>query len=161
MKRISNLILYLIIFLILCITKIISQECNSQNGKDCSGDNTNRLYYDVLSEDPDIRFYHNFLKEGEAEHLIKKYGPRLKESSLVGDKGARNVNSYRTSTSAFLLQTEDSVIKAIEDRIMEHAKTERVMIEGLQLLNYKKGQYFKAHNDWFQPQHIETELGQR
>jgi len=97
----------------------------------------------------------------EAEHIINKYGNRLKSSSLVGENGAREYNDFRTSTSAFLLQSEDSIIRDIEARIEKYANTTLPKIEPLQLLNYKKGQQFKPHTDWFGRDYIKSEKGQR
>jgi len=44
---------------------------------------------------------------------------------------------------------------------MRFGNTTLKKMEGLQLLNYKMGQQFKPHHDYFDIDHIASEKGQR
>jgi len=116
---------------------------------------------EIISTDPDIRLLHNFLQEGEAEHFINNFKDKLAVSGGVADEGKRTYGDFRTSTSAFLTRSPDSVIKKVEERIAKFTNSTIKMMEPLQLLNYKKGQEFKYHYDWFTEAHVVSERGQR
>ena len=101
---------------------------------------------EILSSDPNIRLIHNFLEVGEAEHLIDTVHRRLNSSTI----GEGDVNTtIRYSKSGFIGKREDLIISKIEDRIAKYLNTTLDHMESLQLLNYKKGQFYNYHFDWF------------
>ena len=103
---------------------------------------------EILSSDPDIRLIHNFLEVGEAEHLIDTLHRRLISSKI--DEGEGEINtSIRNSTSGVIGKRDDIIIANIEDRIAKYLNSTVDHMEFLQLLNYKKGQFYNYHFDWF------------
>jgi len=104
------------------------------------------LREEILYSDPDIRLIHNFLEVGEAEHLMDTVHRRLNSSGI----GEGDVNTtIRYSKSGFIGKREDLIISKIEDRIAKYLNTTLDHMESLQLLNYKKGQFYNYHFDWF------------
>ena len=101
------------------------------------------MFYKVLSTDPDIRLYYNFLIEGESEYLINKIKNRLERSSTFG-----GYTNTRTSSSAYFKKSEDKIIFNIEKRISKLVNTTLLKMEPLQIVNYKKNQYYYEHFDW-------------
>ena len=94
---------------------------------------------EILSSDPNIRLIHNFLEVGEAEHLIDTVHRRLNSSNTT----------IRYSKSGFIGKSEDLIITKIENRIAKYLNSTLDHMERLQLLNYKKGQFYNYHFDWF------------
>jgi len=104
------------------------------------------LREEILYSDPDIRLIHNFLEVGEAEHLIDTVHRRLNSSGI----GEGDVNTtIRYSKSGFIGKSEDLIITKIENRIAKYLNSTLDHMERLQLLNYKKGQFYNYHFDWF------------
>lgn len=58
-------------------------------------------------------------------------------------------SDVRTSSSAFLLKSQDPVIKCIEDRSSMFSGIPLPQIEPLQVVWYTKGQKYEPHLDWF------------
>ncbi len=116
---------------------------------------------EILSVDPDVRMIYNFLKKGEADHLIKKYKSKLVLSAGVEDNRTRTYGKFRTSSTAFLLKKEDPIVASIEERIAKFTNSTLRQMEPLQIQNYKKGQEFQYHYDYFTPAHVKDQGGQR
>ena len=102
------------------------------------------LTYKVLSQNPDVRVYFNFLIEGEAEYLINKIRNRLSRSLTSGG----SINPHRTSSSAYFKRSEDGIIFNIEKRICKLVNSTMLKMEPLQIVNYKKNQHYYEHHDW-------------
>jgi len=72
-------------------------------------------------------------------------------ASSVGfaTKGKRNVESLRTSASAF--DSESEVAKRVLIRAFDVTRVpyQESLADGLQILQYKEGQAYVAHTDWF------------
>jgi prolyl 4-hydroxylase len=104
---------------------------------------------EVLQEEPLIVKFNNVLSDEECQALINSASSRLERSKLA----KKEVSQIRTSSGMFFEENESPLIAEIEKRIaslmhlpMEHA-------EGLQVLHYEPGQEFKAHFDYFGPNH--------
>lgn len=121
----------------------------------------NEMYSVQLSDNPDVRLVYNFLKPGEAEHFINNFSDRLKVSGGVADHGQTTYGDFRTSTSSFLRRAETDIVAGIEERIAKYTNSTIYKMEPLQLLNYKNGQQFKYHYDWFTDNHVISYGGQR
>ena len=119
------------------------------------------IYTEIISVDPDIRVIHNFLKEGEADYFISKFKYRLKESLMVKKDGQPFVDSSRTSRSSFLTKGEDPIVKSVEERLAKYTNTTISQMEPLQIVNYKKGQKYINHYDWFTDSQANHYGGQR
>jgi len=108
------------------------------------------FYAEVLSDTPHIRIFHNFLLKGEAEHVIKLAQGRFVPSMIVKKGSDEPVyDESRSSISAFLDHREDEVTRRIEDRICKLLGIRYSHLEKFQVLQYKKGNKFDSHYDWF------------
>ncbi len=95
-------------------------------------------------EDPKIAILGNVVSEGECEELIRLSKDRMNRSK-IGSK--HEVSDIRTSSSTFL--PEDDVTARIEKRMAQIMNVPVEHGEGLHILNYKQGQEYKAHYDYF------------
>ncbi len=113
------------------------------------------------NKNPEVRYVHNFLQEGEADYVIEKFTEKLRRSYIMQDGNYIAISSVRTSRSGGIPKKADSVITTIEERIAKFTNSTLDQMENIQLLNYKHTQQFKNHFDWFNENNTETEGGQR
>jgi hypothetical protein len=99
----------------------------------------------ILNRDPLVINLEKFLQPGEADHMIKIAKLRMERSRLVGDK---IYSDYRTSNSAYLNQSEDDVIRCIEECASRITDIPIESTEALQVVWYTKGQEFRPHVDF-------------
>lgn len=97
-------------------------------------------------EEPLIVILGNVLSGEECDELIRLSKDRLQRSK-IGD--AREANELRTSSSMFFQEGENDIVTRIEKRISYIMNIPVEHGEGLQVLNYKIGQEYKAHFDFF------------
>ncbi|PYZ94723.1 2OG-Fe(II) oxygenase [Salipaludibacillus keqinensis] len=97
-------------------------------------------------EEPLIVVLGNVLSDEECDELISLSKDRMKRSK-VGS--SRNENDLRTSTSMFLEESENEVVMRIEKRLSQIMNIPFEHGEDLLILNYKIGQEYKAHFDFF------------
>lgn len=95
-------------------------------------------------EEPLIVILGNVLSEEECDAFIELSRHKM-ERSKIG--AIREVNNLRTSSSLFL--EEDELVARVEKRISRIMNIPIEHGEGLQILNYKIGQEYKAHFDFF------------
>ncbi len=96
-------------------------------------------------EEPKIAILGNIVTDAECEELIRLSKDRLNRSKI----GAQHeVNNIRTSSSTFL-PDDDITAARIEKRIAQIMNVPVEHGEGLHILNYKQGQEYKAHYDYF------------
>jgi len=96
-------------------------------------------------EQPLIVILGNVLSNEECDELIRLSKDRLDRSKI----GNANVDNMRTSNSTFLEESENGIVTRIEKRISQIMNIPTEHGEGLQILNYKIGQEYKAHFDFF------------
>lgn len=101
----------------------------------------------LLSENPEIVLFGDFLSREEADGLIALAEGHFENSKVVCDKRGGCVSSYRTSATAYLPQTE--LTRAVAERGMRLARLP--FAENLQIVRYFPGQEFKPHLDAFDP----------
>lgn len=99
-------------------------------------------------EEPLVVVLGSVLDDAECEALIQLSKDRLQRSKIGS---TREVSEIRTSSGAFLSGIEDDVLARVEKRVsaimgipIEHG-------EGLHILNYKPGEEYKEHLDYFAP----------
>ncbi|SMQ78582.1 prolyl 4-hydroxylase [Bacillus sp. OV166] len=97
-------------------------------------------------EEPLVVVLGNVLSEEECYELIGLSKDKLQRSKIGG---SREVNKLRTSSSMFLQEGENDLVARIEKRISSIMNIPVEHGEGLQVLNYKMGQEYKAHFDFF------------
>lgn len=95
-------------------------------------------------EDPKVVVLGNVVSQAECEELIDLSKDRMNRSKIGSQ---HEVNDMRTSSSTFL--PEDDVTTRIEKRIAQIMNVPVEHGEGLHILNYKPGQEYKAHYDYF------------
>ncbi|WP_449539722.1 2OG-Fe(II) oxygenase [Ferdinandcohnia sp. Marseille-Q9671] len=96
-------------------------------------------------EEPLIVILGNVLSEEECDELIRLAEDRMHRSKIANAQ----VNTMRTSSSTFLEESENIIVTRIEKRISQIMNIPTEHGEGLQVLNYKIGQEYKAHFDFF------------
>lgn len=97
-------------------------------------------------EEPLIVILGNVLSDDECDELIRLSKGRLHRSK-VGN--SRKVNELRTSSSMFFQERENDLVARIEKRVSEIMNIPVEHGDGIQILNYKVGQEYKAHFDYF------------
>ncbi len=97
-------------------------------------------------EEPLIVILGNVLSYEECDELIQLSKDRV-ERSKIGN--TRTVDELRTSSSIFLEENEHDVVTRVEKRVSQIMNIPVEHGEGLQILNYKPGQEYKAHFDFF------------
>lgn len=99
-------------------------------------------------EEPLIVILGNVLSDEECNALIRMAQDRLQRSKIGA---AREIHDLRTSNSMFFQPGENDMIERIEKRISQIMNIPVEHGEGIQVLNYKQGQEYKAHFDFFNP----------
>nr|WP_240628528.1 2OG-Fe(II) oxygenase [Bacillus salacetis] len=97
-------------------------------------------------EEPLIVVLGNVLSDEECDALIKLSKDKMKRSKIGN---TRDENELRTSSSTFMEENESEVVTRVEKRISQIMNIPYEHGEGLQMLNYKIGQEYKAHFDFF------------
>ncbi|WMD22503.1 2OG-Fe(II) oxygenase [Achromobacter seleniivolatilans] len=109
------------------------------------------------SIDPEIIVFGNVLSDEECDSLIELSKQKVIRSLVVGaDTGNPTLHYSRTSESCSYQRGATSLHTAIEERISQLVNIPVENGEGLQVLNYRSGQEYKAHYDYFtSPKSIE------
>tara|TARA_R100001163_G_C5064394_1_gene201986 strand:+ start:1096 stop:1776 length:681 start_codon:yes stop_codon:yes gene_type:complete len=106
----------------------------------------------LANESPPVVMIRGLLTPWECEHLIKLAGPKLEPSTMIV-KGKEVVDPNRSSRSAFLtkngLQNEDPVINRLFNKISKMIDVPISHFEGLKVVNYRKGEQYVGHRDYF------------
>ncbi|MBY0404126.1 MAG: 2OG-Fe(II) oxygenase [Cyanobacteria bacterium] len=105
-----------------------------------------------MSESPLIYHLENFLTEAECDNLIEVAVPKMKRSVTVDPETGESFEiDQRTSSSAFFLVGENIPVNQVESKIARLLQRPPRFAEGLQILNYKIGQEYQPHFDYFDP----------
>nr|WP_309100991.1 2OG-Fe(II) oxygenase [Fredinandcohnia onubensis] len=96
-------------------------------------------------EEPLIVILGNVLSDEECDELISLSKDKINRSKISNAR----VDNMRTSSSTFLEESENIIVSRIEKRISQIMNIPTEHGEGLQILNYKIGQEYKAHFDFF------------
>lgn len=108
-----------------------------------------------LSWSPRVFLIRGLASPEDCAEIIKSNEHKLSRSRVASDKN-EDVNSVRTSYGAFLRTRGDSILEGIEQRIAEITHLPRPNQEAFYLLRYEKGQQYKPHYDFFDPQYYEA-----
>ena len=107
----------------------------------------------TMSLRPLVFEVHNFLSDGECEHIIGLAKPYMGQSvvnRMDGDEG-KSDTTWRTSTTHFLSRGQTTVAQDIERRIFDVTRIPISHGEGTQVLRYEKTQHYYTHHDYFHP----------
>ncbi|WP_404354967.1 2OG-Fe(II) oxygenase [Cytobacillus firmus] len=88
----------------------------------------------------------NVLSDEECDQLIQQSIDRMQRSKVAN---SLEVDELRTSSSTFFEEGENGLVARIEKRVSQIMNIPVDHSEGLQILNYKIGQEYKAHFDFF------------
>jgi hypothetical protein len=114
----------------------------------------------VISEDPSVVLFKDFLNDAEIDHLMKLAEGRFR-ASITGAASAyaldtatdnrmsvltERQSSTRTSYSC-VLDPDDAVVALVARRVAAVAELPAEHVERLSLLRYEPGQVFKLHHD--------------
>ncbi|MFC5560284.1 2OG-Fe(II) oxygenase [Ureibacillus thermophilus] len=100
----------------------------------------------VKYEQPLVVVLDSVLDAEECDRLIELSKNRLERSKISADK---IVSDIRTSSGAFLTDVNDEIIKRVEKRVASIVGIPVEHAEGLHVINYKPGQEYKEHFDYF------------
>ncbi|RKQ18026.1 2OG-Fe(II) oxygenase [Ureibacillus endophyticus] len=103
---------------------------------------------DVLAkyEEPLVVVLGSVLDGEECDRLIELSKNRLQRSKIGVEKV---VSDIRTSSGSFLTDVNDEIVSKIEKRVSSIVGIPVEHAEGLHILNYKPGQEYKEHFDYF------------
>nr|WP_277398260.1 2OG-Fe(II) oxygenase [Neobacillus citreus] len=131
------------------------------------GHKGNKLYagdreIKVLSrvEHPFILHLDNVLSDEECDKLISLSSDRLQPSHIIDkNTGENRAASGRTSKGMYFTINENGHVSTIEKRIAELTGYPIENGEGLQVLNYKIGEEYKPHFDYFPANQVKEDKG--
>lgn len=96
-----------------------------------------------LSWRPRAFLYRGFLSGEECDHLIDVAKPHMERAGVVNDKtGEFEPSDTRTSTGAFLEESQDDVVARVERRVARVTMTPKQNQECMQVLRYADGQKY-------------------
>uniref|UniRef100_A0A8C4V171 procollagen-proline 4-dioxygenase n=1 Tax=Falco tinnunculus TaxID=100819 RepID=A0A8C4V171_FALTI len=103
---------------------------------------------EVVWIQPYVALYHDFISDAEAETIKGLAGPRL-QRSVVASGEKQQKAEYRISKSAWLKDTADPVVRALEQRIaaVTGLDLRPPYAEYLQVVNYGLGGHYEPHFD--------------
>lgn len=97
-------------------------------------------------EEPLIVVLANVLSDKECDELIRLSKERLRRSKIGA---SRKIDEIRTSKGMFFQDAENELIARIEKRVASTMNIPIEHAEGLHVLQYKTGQEYKPHLDYF------------
>jgi len=104
----------------------------------------------ISLQTPRIVLLGNLLSREECDALIDYGRTRLERSPVVSDTdGKTEVHAHRTSRGAMLQRGETELVTRIEARLAAVTRWPVENGEGLQMLQYEKGNEYRPHYDWF------------
>jgi prolyl 4-hydroxylase len=100
---------------------------------------------------PRIIVFGGFMTDDECDQIIEIARSRLERSTVVADTNAEGnvLSDIRTSYGTFLTRGEFDVCNRIDARAQALVNWPTDFTEDLQVLHYKKGAEYKAHQDFF------------
>ena len=143
---------YLIIIFIILYFLLNNKKYKNFNNK-----NLKKKY--IVKEYPvKYEILNNFLNKKDINHIIENCKNYLGNSTVVNDN--QTINDWRTSKTAFIndiLGNNDEVLKKIIKKVKKKLKVESEYIEDINLTYYKKGDKYKIHHDYFNPNFSQAE----
>lgn len=104
---------------------------------------TSDKWIQLVSWNPRLFVYRNFLSTEECDHIKQLAAPFMKRSKVKGDIIVKSRTSYGT----YLQRLLDSTITRIEERVSSWTHVPMVHQENIQVLRYSKGDMYGLHKD--------------
>ncbi|KAH8810987.1 2OG-Fe(II) oxygenase [Xylogone sp. PMI_703] len=102
----------------------------------------------ILSWDPLMIHLENFITPEEIQHLLELPHSMYKRSQVIYKNGSTSVHEGRTSSTASLTRTNNTIARCIQERAAEFQGFDTSSTINVQATRYEDGQYFRAHYDW-------------
>lgn len=93
----------------------------------------------------------NFFSIEECDEIIKNIEARVRPSTISNPKDEQITSEYRTSSSADFPYYLDPFCLKVDNKISDYMEIDPFLGETLQAQKYEPGQYYKEHNDYFDP----------
>ena len=107
---------------------------------------------ETLSREPRVYVVRDFLSDEECDQIIALAGDGMQQSITVDMETGEAVTAHhRTSTSKWLKRGVAPVVAAVEDRIARLISLPAGHGADINLLHYRIGQEYGAHDDVFDP----------
>ena len=106
------------------------------------------IFVEMLSDNPRVMIFHNFLSADECQHLIQLAEPRMAPSTVQLEK--LETTPDRTSFTTNLKRHETDVVKQVESRAVMFANYPMENLEPLQVVRYQPNQFYRPHFDYFE-----------
>ena len=102
--------------------------------------------------EPNTIIFENVLTDEECDKLIAMAVPKLSRSTVVQHgTGDSVIDPARTSQGMYFYRGENPLVEKIEQRLSKLSNWPYENGEGIQVLNYKPGEEYKPHYDFFDP----------
>ena len=96
-----------------------------------------------------LKEYDNFLSKEECEYIINNFKDKCNKSLFLADNGdIQNDNDVRNSYDYGFKKNSNDLITKIEDKISKILNISKDNFEEIQLIKYKKGNFYKNHFDY-------------
>lgn len=127
------------------------------------------IHYNISSTDPYVIVFDNFLTDLEAARILYAVEGKFQRSTGVTDdrddlgRIVSTVTEVRTSSNAWCQSNcdEDLVIRNVTNRIAHITNAHIRNFEYMQVLEYGKGQFYAAHNDFISNSYPLNAMGPR
>ncbi|MDP6979214.1 MAG: 2OG-Fe(II) oxygenase [Myxococcota bacterium] len=94
-----------------------------------------------------VRELPDFLTPEECDRIIDLAKPLIQKSMIVRKGEQKSNHTLRTSSTAFLKNTNDAIVKRVKRRIAEVTETDLHCQEPLQVTHYDEHEYYVPHQD--------------
>ena len=118
----------------------------------------------VVSEDPHICYYDNFVTEEECDFIVKVSKDHMKRAGVSDPTIDRNIYKGRTNESYWIPLNKYDIMKRLCLRIAIEIGVPFKQFESFQVIHYTVGQEYKYHYDAYDKEDkvkYETYCGQR
>ncbi|KAJ9513678.1 hypothetical protein QJQ45_015435 [Haematococcus lacustris] len=144
--------MYIAVTLAFMVSMALGRELDEQligwRGESYKPQAPQRLpWVETIAWRPRAFYFHNFLTDEEAQHIVNISWPQMQRSTVVGANGSSVLDDYRTSYGTFVNRYQDSIMQAIQDRIALYTHAPVLHQEDMQVLRYGVGQYYHRHQD--------------
>jgi prolyl 4-hydroxylase len=107
---------------------------------------------ETLSREPRVYVVRDFLSDEECDQIIALAGDDMEQSITVDMETGKAVTvQHRTSTSKWLKRGDHPIVSTVEDRIAKLISLPAGHGADFNLLHYRIGQAYGAHDDFFDP----------